>query len=268
MKKLFIAVIGAQVLSCGAAHAAELPAGVVEAGAITYGVAASYPPFEFQDEGELKGFDIDLINAMAAKLDAKAVPMNMTFNGLIPALTGGRIDVINSSMYINPAREEQVDFVPYLKIGNRIVVQTGNPSNITGRDDTLCGKTVAVVVGAIEEIQARADDQRCKDGSLEGITIRSFPAGPDSYTNLQQGRVDYIYNSTPGVLELQSKVPGAFEAQGEEFDSDTYVGLATRKGDKELQDAVSAALKEVSDDGTYTALIEKWKLPATVSIFK
>lgn len=268
MKRFIIAAISSQILSWGVAHAAELPAGVVEAGAITYGVAASYPPFEFQLDGELTGFDIDLINAMAAKLDAKAVPMNMTFNGLIPALTGGRIDIINSSMYINPAREEQVDFIPYLKIGNRIVVQTGNPSKITGRDDTLCGKTAAVTIGAIEEIQAKADDQRCKDSALEGIEIRSYPSGPDSYTSLQQGRVDYIYNSTPGVLELQSKVPGAFEAVGEEFDADTFIGLATRKGEKALQDAVSHALKELNDDGTYMALIEKWKLPATVSIFK
>jgi polar amino acid transport system substrate-binding protein len=57
-------------------------------------------------------------------------------------------------MYVNPTRAEQVDFVPYLKIGSRVVVRKGNPANITGRDLSLCGKNIAVTLGGIEESQA------------------------------------------------------------------------------------------------------------------
>ncbi|WP_163312381.1 transporter substrate-binding domain-containing protein, partial [Enterobacter cloacae] len=71
----------------------------------------------------LTGFDIDFIEAIAKKLSLEPVPLNLEFRGLIPALQGRRVDIINSAMYINPARSEQVDFVPYMKIGQQMVVR-------------------------------------------------------------------------------------------------------------------------------------------------
>lgn len=251
-----------------AATAAELPkTGLVEAGALTYGVAATFAPFEFQKDGQLTGFDIDLIDALGKKLGATLKPMNMEFKGLIPALLGGRIDIINSAMYINPARAEQVDFVPYLKIGNRVMVQAGNPAKITGRDDTLCGKTIAVTLGGIQESQARADDKRCQDKGLPAVTVLTLPTAQDSALSLRQGRADAYYDSTPGAMKLEEELPGVFESVGEEFESNTSVGMATRKGDTAMQQALTAALKEIVADGTYAALIKKWNLPPTVSIF-
>ncbi|WCK05455.1 ABC transporter substrate-binding protein [Agrobacterium tumefaciens] len=252
-----------------AVSAAELPkSGLVEATAITYGVAATFAPFEFQKDAKLTGFDIDLIAALSAKLKAQAKPMNMEFKGLIPALIGGRIDLINSAMYINPARSEQVDFIPYLKIGNMVIVQAGNPKKITGRDDSLCGKTVAVTLGGIQESQARADDVRCKAKNLEGVKVLTFPTAQDSALTLRQGRADATFDSTPGAVVLQTEVPGVYETVGEEFESNTSIGMATRKGDTALQTSIKDALSEVVSDGTYKSLIEKWKLPASVAIFK
>jgi polar amino acid transport system substrate-binding protein len=250
------------------ASAAELPeSGLVEAGAITYGVAATFAPFEFQQDGVLTGFDIDFIAAVGEKLSATPKAMNMEFKGLIPALQGGRLDIINSAMYINPERSEQVDFVPYMKIGNRVVVQTGNPSEVTGRDDSLCGKTVAVTLGGIQESQARADDERCKAAGLEEVTVLTLPTAQDSVLTLRQGRADVVFDSTPGVAKLLSELPDQFETVGEEFEANTSIGMATRKGETELQESLKAAIEEVVADGTYAELLEKWNLPASVSIF-
>ncbi len=132
-------------------------------GKLTYGTAATFMPFEFVKEGKLTGFDIDLINALSKEIQLAPAPMPMEFKGLIPALQGKRLDIINSAMYVNPTRAAQVDFVPYLKIGSRVVVSKGNPAKITGRDLSLCGKNIAVTLGGIEESQARADNQRCLD---------------------------------------------------------------------------------------------------------
>ncbi|MEO9337525.1 ABC transporter substrate-binding protein [Mesorhizobium sp. SB112] len=248
--------------------AAELPKeGLVEAGAINYGVAATFAPFEFQKDGQLTGFDIDFIAALAKKLGAEAKASNMEFKGLIPALSGGRIDIINSAMYINPQRSEQVDFVPYMKIGNQVIVQKGNPSKITGRDDSLCGKTISVTLGGIQESQARADDKRCTDKGLDGIKVLTMPTAQDSALTLRQGRADATFDSTPGAVVLLDALPDVYETVGEEFESDTNIGLATRKGDTAIQESLKAALAEIVADGTYKSLIEKWKLPATVSIF-
>ena len=255
-------------LCAGAAAAADLSsATLVEKGAITYGVAATFAPFEFQKDNKLTGFDIDMIDALGKKLAVEPKAMNMDFKGLIPALQGGRLDIINSAMYINPQRSEQVDFIPYLKIGNEVLVQAGNPSKITGRDNSLCGKTVAVTLGAIEETFAREDDKRCKDAGLAGVTVQTLPTAQDSALSVRQGRADAFFDSTPGAVEMMDNLPGVYSVAGPEFEQSTRIGIATRKGDKATHDAVEAALKEIVADGTYKAIIAKWKLPPTVSLF-
>lgn len=251
------------------AMAADLPSsGLIESGKLTYGVAATFAPFEFSRDGELTGFDIDMMAALAEKLGAEPVAKNMEFKGLIPALQGDRIDFINSAMYINPARSEQVDFLEYMQIGNRVVVQAGNPKGITGRDDSLCGMTIAVTLGGIQESQARADDERCTAAGNDGINVMTLPTAQDSALTLRQGRADAIYDSTPGAVMLLEKVADTYEVVGEEFEQNTRVGMAFRKGETEVKDAVAAALDEIVADGTYDALVAKWNLPASVSIFK
>lgn len=240
---------------------------LVEEGKLTYGVAASFAPFEFVNNGELSGFDIEFIKGISEKLKVEVAPMNMEFKGLIPALQGGRIDIINSAMYINPTRSEQVDFVPYLKIGNNVMVQAGNPKGITGRDDTICGKTVAVTLGGISESQARADNDRCTKANLGGVTVLTLPTAQDSALSLSQGRADANYESTPGAVMALEKMPGVFEIAGEPFEMDTQIGIATPKGATGLQAALAAAIKAMAEDGSYQALIAKYKLPASVSLF-
>jgi polar amino acid transport system substrate-binding protein len=260
-----LAATAALTLSCAAA---EIPASaLVDKGTLTYGVAASFAPFEFMKDGKPAGFDIDLAEALGKKLGLQPKAMAMDFGGLIPALSGKRMDVINSAMYINPKRAEQVDFVPYLKIGNEVVVAKGNPAKITGRDDSLCGKSIAVTLGAIEETYARADSARCEAAHHSAVKVLTFPTAQDAALNLRQGRADAFFDSTPGVVELTAAVPDVYEVAGPEFESGTQIGMAVRKGDKPMQDGVTNALKAIVADGTYKALIAKWKLPASVSLF-
>ncbi|MBD1552939.1 ABC transporter substrate-binding protein [Pseudomonas typographi] len=264
---LLAAVLCAPLAVTSAAFAASAaPDAWVEKGSLTYGVAASFAPFEFVRGGELMGFDIDLVDALASKLAVKPVPLNMEFKGLIPALQGKRTDIINSAMYINPARAEQVDFVPYLKIGNRVIVLAGNPAKVTGRDDSLCGKQVAVTLGGIQESQARADDERCRKAGLEGVKVMTLPTAQDAALTLRAGRADAVFDSTPGAVKLLTDVPGVFATVGDEFESSTLIGLAVRKGDEPTKAALQEALKQVMADGTYTQLIEKWKFPDSVAI--
>ena len=144
---------------CSRSLAADLSAAtLVEKGTLTYGVAATFAPFEFQKDGALTGFDIDMISLLGKKLGAEPKPMNMEFKGLIPALQSKRIDIINSGMYIRPEREEQVDFIPYLTVGNEIVVQAKNPKGIKSRED-MCGVKIAVTLGGFQEKLAREDDE-------------------------------------------------------------------------------------------------------------
>lgn len=260
-----LAALCLNTFALGHAQAAEPQ--LVSKGKLTYGTAATFMPFEYMKDGKLTGFDIDLINALAAKVALTPAPLSMEFKGLIPALQGKRMDIINSAMYINPTRAEQVDFVPYLKIGSRVVVVKGNPEKITGRDLSLCGKNIAVTLGGIEESQARADNQNCLAANKPAINVMTFPAATDSAVAVAQKRADAEYLSTPGAVALLSEKGDTFEAVGDEFEAGTHIGFAVRKGDGEMKALLENGLQALVADGTYKTLIEKWQFPDSVAIF-
>ena len=94
----------------------------------------------------------------------------------------------------------------------------------------------------------------------------TLPTAQDSALTLRQGRADALFTSTPGAVELMDKVPGAYTTAGPEFEVNTQIGIAVRKGDTAMKAAVEAGLKELVADGTYKTLIETWKFPASVSL--
>ena len=110
---------------------------LVEAGKLTWGISVTFPPFEFEENGKPTGFDVDLVNTLAKKMGVQPAITPIEFKGLIPALLGKRIDIIVSGMYINPQRLEVADMIPYLLIGNQIVVRAGNPKHIDGMADAV-----------------------------------------------------------------------------------------------------------------------------------
>jgi polar amino acid transport system substrate-binding protein len=240
---------------------------MVQSGVLTYGVAATFPPFEYQEGDKLVGFDIELGDALAKKMGLKASPLNMEFKGLIPALQGKRIDIINSAMYIKPERAEQVDFIPYLKVGEEVMVKKGNPKKVSGVDN-LCGRSVAVTLGAIEEIYARDFSKKCTDAGKPAIDVKTFPTAPDSVTAVQQDRSDAFFTSTPGASHILQQKPDDFEIVGKTFDANTQIGIAVRKGDAAMKKAVEEALMALVKDGTFGKLLTKYKLPETVMILK
>ena len=256
---LALAMAGAPVLA--QAPSTPPPPGLVTPGRLTYGVAATFAPFQFMQDGRLVGFDVDWGEAIARRMGLEVTPVSMEFRGLIPALQGRRVDVINSAMYINPARQEQVDFVPYLRVGTQIVVRRGNPLNLGGRQD-LCGRRVAVTLGGIQETYARQDSERCRAASRPEVTVMTFPTAQDSALSVRQGRADAYYESTPGVARITTELSDVFQAVGEVFELGTQIGVAVRKGDTAIAEAIAAAMRSLVADGTYGRLIDKWNLPA------
>jgi len=112
MRRCLFACALAIGLVSGAVAQVASPKALVNAGKITYGVAATFAPFEYMQGDKLVGLDIEMLDAMAKTMGLGVEVMNMEFKGLIPALQSKRIDIINSGMYIRPEREEQVDFIP------------------------------------------------------------------------------------------------------------------------------------------------------------
>jgi polar amino acid transport system substrate-binding protein len=242
------------------------PDNLVAAGRLTYGVAASFPPYEYTQDGEYAGFDIEMGAALAEIMGLEPEISDMQFDGLIPALQGNRIDFINSAMYINPDREEQVDFIPYMVIGETIVVPQGNPKNIRSLDD-LSGLAVAVTVGAIEETFATDHNEVLREAGKPEMTILTLPTANDAVLATQQGRADAYLHSTPGAAYLMQEMPNTFEVAAI-FALDTRIGMAVRKGDTAMKEALEAALAEFVASGQYDELMAKYNLPRELSLFQ
>ena len=261
------ALVGAGGVSALAQDASVAPPDeLVNAGKLTYGVAASFPPYEYVQDEEYLGFDIELGAALAAIMGLEPEIIDMQFDGLIPALQGKRIDMINSAMYIKAEREEQVDFIPYMIIGEAIVVPQGNPKGIASMDD-LSGLTVAVTVGAIEEIFANEANEELKAAGKPEMTVLTLPTANDAVLATTQGRADAYLHSTPGAAYLMQEMPDTFEVAGI-FALDTQIGIAVRKGDTAMKEAVEAALAEFVASGQYDELMAKYNLPAELSLFQ
>lgn len=244
----------------------EPPAELVSAGTLTYGVAATFPPFEYKDGTELAGFDIEMTKDLAATMGLNVAPMDMEFDGLIPALNGGRIDVINSAMYITPERAKQVDFVPYVLVGEAVVTPEGNPHDVSELPEDLSGLTVAVTRGAIGETYMNDFNDELEADGLDPMKILALPSNQDALLAVQTGRADAFDTSTPGAAHTLSQQPGKYEVAGT-FDVGTKVGIAVPKGDTETKEALEAALQIFVKSGGYDDLLAKYNLPAESNYF-
>src|SRR6202045_1485547 len=122
---------------------------------IRFGVDPSYPPFESKAaDGSLVGFDIDLGNALCAKLNAKCVWVENDFDGMIPALQARKIDAILSDMSVTDKRRQQIDFTDKISDSpTRMVAKSG--SNLQPTAESLRGKAIGVEQGTIQETYAK-----------------------------------------------------------------------------------------------------------------
>ncbi len=239
---------------------------LIDQGKLIWGVSATFPPFESVDNGKMVGFDVDLVDAMTAKMKLQSAPAAIQFKGLIPALLGGRIDTIVSAMYINPERSQVVDFIPYLRVGDQLLVTKGNPLHLAALAD-LCGHRIAVPVGTVYEKQARQLAADCQKNGKPALTLMSLTSTAVGALAVKEGRADVIIASTPTVAALIKDSPDAFQTAGSTFDNNTLLGMGFSKGKSGLKDAMAAALKAIVADGTYIELVKKYGLPASSSIF-
>lgn len=273
MAAVSLAVLVSALAACGGESSAPGGEGVVPApknlvndGSLTYLTAATFPPFEFKDDDGLTGFDIEMAETLAGYMGLQPKGIDLDFDGLIPALMGKRADIINSAMYIKPEREEKVDFVPYLVIGESIVVRKGNPKGIHNVPEDLSGKTVAVTRGAIGERYMNDFNAELKAKGLPPMNIMALPTNQDALLAVRSGRADAFDTSTPGAAYTLTETGDEFEVAAT-FDVGTKIGIAVRKGDTEMKQAIEAAMEKFVSSGEYAKLLAKYNLPPETDYF-
>ncbi|MCB0915439.1 MAG: ABC transporter substrate-binding protein [Actinobacteria bacterium] len=245
-------------ISADSELAAGLPEAIKSAGVIKFGTDASYAPMEFiaEDGSTIEGADIDLGNAIAAKLGLTTEWTNSTFDSLIVGVTNGKFDASMSSFTINPERLEQVNMVSYLNAGTAWAVAKGNPENVDPED--ACGKSVGVQKATVQVEDIEARNAACTEAGKEPIDIQQFTLQSDATTALASGKVDAMLADSP-VIAYAITQTGQLEQVGEIYDSAPY-GVVVPLDQEDLAKSVQGAVQAMIDDGTYKEILAKWGL--------
>ena len=239
MKKFFkLLLIGSMVLSVSATALAK--------DKIYVGTNAEFPPFEYLENGEITGFDMDLVHEIGKLVDADIKIVDMGFDGLLPALQMKKVDLVIAGMTANEERMKTVSFTqPYYTASQVIIVKDGNDSIKSFAD--LKGKKVGVMLGFTGDMVV---------SEIDGVKIERFNAAYAGIMALQAGKVEAIVlDSEPAknyVAQNKGLVLADADAEQEEY------AIAVKKNDKALLEKVEKALSEIKANGTYDKLIQKY----------
>ncbi|HHX49974.1 MAG TPA: basic amino acid ABC transporter substrate-binding protein [Clostridia bacterium] len=217
------------------------------------GTEPTFPPFEYTDEktNEITGFDIELIKAIAEEAGIKVTVQSLGFDGLIPALQAGSIDIVIAGMSVNPERAESVDFGPaYFEAGLKIAVVSD--SNEINSVDDLKGKTVAVQIGTTGALKA----QELKDAGIVK-EIKTYNTVDVVFLELINGTVDAVINDLPVNEAYMAKNPGKVKMVGDVLEGEEYA-FAVAKGNTELLEKLTDGLAKVKDSGEFEELTIKY----------
>ncbi|MBY5941177.1 amino acid ABC transporter substrate-binding protein [Halomonas sp. DP5N14-9] len=234
-------------VSFAAAGAIGLAAGA-HADTLKVGMSGGYFPFTFVEQDTLKGFEVDVMEAVAEEMGTEVEFVTANFSGLFGMLESGRIDTIANQITITEEREQKYLFTsPYVYDGAQVVTKEGN-DEVSGVED-LAGKTVAVNLGSNYEQLLRelpyADE----------IDIRTYESNIEQDTAL--GRVDAFVMDRVSATQVIKEKPLPLALAGKPF-SEIRNALPFRQDDQELRDEVDQALDTLREDGTLSEISERW----------
>lgn len=230
---------------------------LVKPGALTVCTGDTPPNIFYDDDNELTGVEIDIANAFAEQLGLKTQLAEYAFAGLIPALQAKQCDVIMGSLYIKPEREEIANFVPYLYSGTAVAVAKGNPEDITGLDESLCGRKVVVITGATGATKAEEQSTACTAAGEPALQITLVDEGTMALQQVIAGQAEAFVDTSEIVDFYHRESDGDIEMAGEPFGK-IEIGAATLKDNTALNEALAEAMQAIIDDGTYASILEEW----------
>ncbi|WP_377290132.1 amino acid ABC transporter substrate-binding protein [Rhizobium sp. SG2393] len=221
---------------------------IKSAGVIKIGTEGTYAPFTFHDKsGKLVGFDVEIGEAVAAKLGVKAEFIEGKWDGLIAGLDANRYDTVINQVGITEARKQKYDFSePYIASKAVLIVKEGN-EDIKSFDD-LKGKTSAQSLSS----------NFGKIAEAAGAELVGTDGFDQSIQLVLTGRADATINDSLSFLDFKKQQPQApVKVVAEKPDAD-YSGIIVRKGDADLVAAINKALAEIKADGTYKTISDKY----------
>ena len=262
MKRIHLAISAALLSLAATTASADSSLNLLKEGELRILTNPIYPPMEFvnPDSGTIDGFDVDLANAIAKKLNLTTVFVTSAFQELQSGLQTGRADMIISGMSDNVKRQASMDFVDYITSGPILFTVNANADKYKQASD-LCGKTVAG--SRSTSFGENVKDWSAANCEAKGKSAIAFEGTADSNAarlGMKQGRYDAVVQGIETIAYQMRLEPDTYKLVGDPLLSNDTFGMAFKKDNTALRDAVAGAFDALIKDGTYDQILKKWGL--------
>lgn len=236
-------LFGASVFIAGALLRERIPP-------LTMGTSAGFPPFEMRAGGEgsaIVGFDVDLGRAIAKKVGRPLKIVDLPFEGLIPALEAGAVEMVLAGLAMTEERATRVDFSePYFRTSPVVLMreEMAPPES----KEAMAGRKVGAQGGTTSYALAQ------EIAGAENVVESETPWA--AMGDLLNGKVDFMLMDAQSAAVFLKTFPGSRMARLP-FAEVAY-GVAVRKGDSKLLAKINATLEEIVKDGRRDAWVKQW----------
>lgn len=244
MKKILLGLT-LTLLASGAAHAADLGGKLLKVGSDT-----TSPPMESVDpaSGQIVGFDVDVVNAVCAKINCKVEFVTTGWDGIFAALDQGNFDLVASGVSITDERKKAMDFSdPYI-INSQAILMRVEDEGLTVDDFKSKGKKLSA--------QANTTDAQVAEGIVGKDNVAAYDSFSASVIALKNKDVDGVVINGANAAAYEKEFAGELVVPIRDLQSDP-LGLVFRKGDETVA-AFNEGIKAIKDDGSLDALINKY----------
>ena len=235
------------------APAEEAADSTAASGKLTMATEATFPPYEYYDGDAIVGIDVEVAQAIAAKLGMELEVTDIAFDSILPGIQTGKYDMGMAGMTVTDERKEQVNFSDSYATGVQVVI-VKDDSAITSVDDLFADGADTVVgtqAGTTGFIYATSD---IEDAGLG--TVKSFGKTTDAVEALKNGQVDCVILDNEPAKALVAANEGLHILDTEYAVEDYAIAIA--KENTDLLDKINTALAELKDDGTLQSIVDKY----------
>ncbi|MGM0538880.1 MAG: ABC transporter substrate-binding protein [Thermodesulfobacteriota bacterium] len=224
---------------------------------VRIGTEGAYPPFNYIDqEGNLKGFDVEIARALCDAADLECEFVIQDWDGMIPGLLAKKYDAIIASMSITEERKQKVDFTDkYYQTPARFVKHKDDEVEISKQG--LKDKSVGVQ-------RATVSANFINDNFGDTVKVKPYATQEEANMDLVSGRVDLVFADAVVLLEgfLNTEDGQDYEFVGPGYTDEEWfgegIGIAVRKQDDELRKTLNKAIQTIRKNGTYQKINEKY----------
>ena len=265
LRTLALVLLALVAAPAASAHYVDLNEALHSENTLTVGIALTGQPFAYKRDGVLRGFEVEMAQAVAEAHGLALEVVRLPRGKLAAALAAGEVDVANTlAMETEP---EDVKTVPYLVVGDHLMVLRGNPFRIKEAAD-LSGRVTSVTSGSSGEEFAHALNREFEDAGLEPMHVHSFPNHRWTHFPVSMGHAQGYFIQTVSAVAVDADPDSRNRLVEGVFRPVREVGFAIRADNDKLHHAVEHAVAAMVATGKYRRLREAYGLPPELSPYR